>query len=154
MSTTIAPPRRLPRHSPPGTTLVELVTVLLVMGLLSAAGLRAIHRLESAWAVRGASIAVAGLIREARFHAVARAGARVRLSAVPAQGVLEAGGMPLRTVDLGGEFGVTLNLSGAAEVVLVFDPAGVGRMASRTLYLRKGGAERRLVVSSYGRVRP
>jgi prepilin-type N-terminal cleavage/methylation domain-containing protein len=161
MPTTILLPRRpaasgahTPTHRRDGFTLAELATVLLLMGLLSVAGLQALSRLQDLWGVSGASTAVAGLIREARFRAVARGGAWVRLSSDSATVALGAGGTILRKVDLEGDFGVALDLSGAAAVVLAFDPAGVGRMTSRTLRFRRGSVVGRLVVSSYGRVRP
>lgn len=147
------------RHGPParivrrGAGLLELVVVLALVGLFGGLGVRGLAPLRDRWGVVGARDALAQLIREARGRAVARAGSRVVVSAVRGDATLESGGVALRTVDLAREFGVTIDLGGRTEARLVFDPAGVGRMASRTLVLVRGGSRDRLVISTYGRVR-
>jgi hypothetical protein len=75
------------------------------------------------------------------------------LSAVGQEARLESGGAVLRRILLRDDFAVTLDLGGPEEVELVFDASGVGRLASRSVGLARGGAQARIVVSSYGRVR-
>jgi hypothetical protein len=136
-----------------GAGLMEWVVALALVGLLASGGLRGLGLLRDEWGVIGARDAVAGLVREARAQAVARGGARITLATTPASALVEAGGTTLRRVDLSEAFGVILDLGGPAQVDLVFDAAGVGRMAARTVRIRRGPAARTLRVSAYGRVR-
>ena len=141
------------RSAPYGATLLELALVVALLASLSVAGLHGFSRLRDHWAVDGARSALAELIRETRVRAVARGGARVVLSAVGHEARLESGGDVLRRLMLMDDFAVRLDLGGSEEVELVFDASGVGRVASRSLGLARGGANARIVVSSYGRVR-
>ena len=53
---------------------------------------------------------------------------------------------------LGSQYGVTIELGRRAKVAeLHFDGLGLGRVASRTITLRRGQEEVQLVVSAYGR---
>ena len=137
-----------------GSSILEVLLVLALLGILSAAGLNGVVQLRDRWAVLGARDALAALVRDARGVAVARGGSSVRLGSSPAEAFLEVRAGPLRSLSLAREWGVGLDLGNAAqEVVLGFDPAGVGRMSARTLRLTRGRAEAVLVVSGYGRVR-
>jgi hypothetical protein len=144
-----------PRFSAPrGATLLEWVVALSLGGLISALALRGAGTLADAWAVRSARDALAGVVREARGVAVARGGVEIWLEAEPARAGIIAGLDSVRTLPLASEWGVTLALGGGSDALrLRFDPAGVGRMASRTLRLTRGGSEAHLVLSAYGRVR-
>ncbi len=65
--------------------------------------------------------------------------------------VLTADSM-VAVLHLGSQFGVAIELGGrAAEAELHFDGLGLGRVASRTITLRRGREEVALVVSAYGR---
>ena len=55
----------------------------------------------------------------------------------------------LEARSLADEFGVALELGARAEAELAFD--ALGRRASRTVVLRRGAAEARLVIAAYGR---
>jgi hypothetical protein len=56
--------------------------------------------------------------------------------------------------ELGAEFGVDIVVDQAtAPVMLDFDGLGVGRLANRTFRIRRGAAEARLTLSTYGRPR-
>ena len=136
-----------------GAGLLELGVVLLLLGLLTAAGLAGVGRLRDHWGARGAREAVAALVREARGRAVARGGATLSLTASAGRAVLRVGGLTLRSVHLRDEFGVGLDLGGAETVDLTVDAAGVGRMSARTVHFTRGRARTRLVISAYGRVR-
>ena len=137
-----------------GTTLLEAILLLTLLGVLTAASIRGGALLRDRWAVVAARDAVASVVREARGVAVGRGGATVTLATTPPEVVLTSFGEALRRIDLGREWGVAMDLGGSmTRADLHFDAAGVGRMAARTVRVTLGGAEAVLVVSAYGRVR-
>jgi len=137
-----------------GHTLFELVFVLLLVGVATAAATPSARRLADRTAVASAREALVGLFTEARAAAVERGGAVVRVEAAPARAAVRAQGDTLRSVEIGGEFGVAVELGGGgSHVELAYDPLGLGRVASQTILLRRGDATTALVVSAYGRVR-
>jgi len=137
-----------------GHTLVELTFVLLLVGAAVSSVAPTARRARDRAAVVGAREALVGLLARARQAAIEAGGAEVRIAAGPASAEATAGGAVLRRVDLASEFGVTLSLGGGAgEVELAYDALGLGRLASQTVVVRRGGASASLVVSSYGRVR-
>lgn len=138
---------------PRGTGLAELLVALSLLGLLLAIGMRGGAVLRDRWAITGAREALIELVHEARARAVERGGATVVLDAGAHLVRLEAGGDSIRRLPLRTDFGVELDLGAREEVRLVYDAAGVGRMASRTLALTRGRTTVRLVVSTYGRIR-
>ncbi len=135
-----------------GYTLLEISVVLALLALAGTAILPAARRSADRAAVAGAREAVAGLVVRARTEAMLLGGAA--LHARPADGSVwvQAGDSTIVALRLGAEFGVSLEIvGGAAEAELKFDALGLGRRASRTLVLRRGDAEARLVVAAYGR---
>lgn len=133
---------------------MEMVTVVTLMALLVAELLPAARKQRNRMAVVGAREEVAGVFHRARMAAVARGGATITLRALPPQVRLSAGGETLLRADLEREYGIELTLSRNRSVVdLHYDALGIGRVASQTLIVARGGEEVRLVVSSYGRVR-
>lgn len=150
----IAPRRPSPADGGPidGHTLIELIAVLLIGSLALAVGLPAADAQRDRWAVAGAREAVVGVATSARTTAITRGGASLFVD--PAGDSVWSGGPWGRSdpVDLRTEFGVDLGPDGS-PVELRFGPLGLGRVASRTLVLRRGGAASSLTVSSYGRVR-
>jgi prepilin-type N-terminal cleavage/methylation domain-containing protein len=140
-----------PAHD--GYTLLELITVLTLLGLVTTVLLSAARHQLDRMAVLGAREEVAGLFHRARAEAIARGGARLFLEADPASAVLSAGDEVLARAHLKAEYGVALTLSSSRpEADLSFDALGLGRVASQTLRFARGRAEVRLVVSSLGRV--
>jgi prepilin-type N-terminal cleavage/methylation domain-containing protein len=136
-----------------GYTLLELVTVLALLGLVTAGLLPAARNQLDRMAVVGAREEVAGLFHRARSEAIARGGVRLLLRAAPASAELSAGDEVLARAYLKDEYGVALTLSsGRPEAELTFDALGLGRVASQTLRFARGRTEVRLVVSSLGRV--
>jgi type II secretory pathway pseudopilin PulG len=133
-----------------GHTLLELTVVLLLAGLAGTAVLPAARRAADRAAVSGAREALAGLVARARTEAMTLGGASLRTRAADATAWVQAGDSVIGLRGLGDEFGVTLDV-GAAEAELDFDALGLGRRASRTLIVRRGQAEARLVVAAYGR---
>jgi type II secretory pathway pseudopilin PulG len=139
-----------------GTTLVELLVLLFVVGLLAALTVPATLRAREAAAVRSARDATANVIARARMQALARGSARVWVDLRAAVVRMES--------PIGSTTGEPLRLSGSAVTVVVdratspsvaidFDGLGMGRLANRTLRFQRGSAEARLTLSSYGRPR-
>ena len=136
-----------------GFTLVELVTVLLLLSISLTALLPAGRKQLDRMAVLGAREEVTGLLHRARFEAVAHGGAVLTLKAAPGTVTLSAAGEVVSRVALADEYRVEFTLSrNRSEAEITFDPLGLGRVASQTLGFFRGGAEAHLVVSSYGRV--
>lgn len=106
------------------------------------------------FAVVAAREALVGLIAEARSAAISHGGATVRLDSAPWRAWAQAGGTPLRSVELARQLGVSVVLSrGRGAVELRYDALGLGQVASETIVLVRGDARRSLVISGYGRVR-
>jgi len=136
-----------------GFTLLELATVLVLLGISLTVLFPAGRRQLDHMAVLGAREEVAGLFHRARFEAVAHGGAVLTLETQPGAVTLSAAGKVVSRVALAEEYRVVFTLSrGRPEAEITFDPLGLGRVASQTLGFFRGGAEARLVVSSYGRV--
>ncbi|MEX2528998.1 MAG: GspH/FimT family pseudopilin [Gemmatimonadota bacterium] len=95
---------------------------------------------------------VLALFSRARMEAVSRGGAGVLV--LPAQGrvLLLDGVLVLAQVELDPR-GVDLTAQGnpGATIRFRFDSMGLGRVASRTLWLSRGEASSRIVISSFGR---
>jgi len=140
-------------HGLSGFTLLELATVLLLLGLFLTGLLPAARRQLDRTAVLGAREEVAGLFHRARFEAVCQGGATILLETDPATATLLAGGEIMTRVALDDRYRVSLSLSrGGLEAELRFDPLGLGRVASQTLRFERGDARAGLVISAYGRV--
>lgn len=146
---------RMVRSRPPGHTLPEVLLALTVAAVLTSLLVPPARRTVDRVAVDAARDRVAGLFLRARAAARARGGSSVEVDA-PAGEVrlVAADGWRAPPVLLRERFGVEVDAGLPGGVVrLAFDPLGIGRMASRTLRLRRGGAATSLVISSYGRVR-
>ena len=133
-----------------GFTLLELVFAMAVLAVVAGAIVPAAARTSDRAAVIGAREAVAGLVARTRSEALVLGGARLRARSDDGSIWVEAGDSVITSRRLADEFGVTLDV-GAPEAELAFDALGLGRRASRTFVLRRGGAEARLVVAAYGR---
>lgn len=143
--------RRSPGQS--GASLLEVVVLLAVVAVLAPTAVRSAAGLRTGFHLLRAQEDAARLLAEARWVAVGSGGAVVEVTADPPGGVLmNAGGDTLRTADLG-EGGVSLGLSrGRASCRLRFGPMALGLVSSQTLTFSLAGAERKLVISSLGRV--
>jgi len=136
-----------------GFTLLELMTVLALLGVVLAGGLKKTSRMRDRLAVASARESVVGVFHRARMEAVASGGARIRLSASSASVQLWSGGVRRSDLGVGDVFGVQMSLSGGRdEAEIRLDALGLGRVASQTIRMQRGMAEARLVVSSYGRL--
>ena len=132
-------------------TLPELVLVLTLMGIAGTALLPGARAASDRLAVTSARESVAGLVARARTEAMLHGGAVLRLRASDGRAWVEVGDSAVVARALSGEFGVTMELGVTGEAELAFDALGLGRRASRTVVLRRGRAEARVVIAAYGR---
>lgn len=140
-------------HRMRGHTLIELSIVL----VLTAVGVSSL--VPSARALRDRAVASAGRevlvagFHDARASAVRHGGAKLTIRRAPPAFRVEtpegaAAWVPLNEVLL------RLRLdSGRDSIVVEFDRMGIGRLASHSIEVSVGAVSRRLVVSSYGRIR-
>ena len=136
----------------PGTTLLELITVLTLIGVGGATLAPTARRLAEGAAVAAAREQVVALLLEGRGAAVASGGATVVLRASPPAGRIDAGSRIGRWEALSPD--ITMHLGSSRDSAQVrFDGLGIGRFANLSLYVRRGNATTGLVISSYGRIR-
>jgi Tfp pilus assembly protein FimT len=143
-------------NSRPGYSIIELVFTLSVVGVLAGISVPAAVATRDRLLVRGARDALSGELARTRAAAIERGGAALEIDA--AAGVLrilaadgDTIGDPLH---LARTHGVRVEVGGTPTVAVVrFDALGIGRLASRTVVLRRGGAEARIAISAYGRWR-
>lgn len=155
MPSSCTPPLGPPGRASPssGFTLLELITVIALLGLALGELLPAGSHLLDRMAVLGAREAAVGLIHRARMEAIARGGARVVVETSPPAMKIVARASSPAIDEVTFDEGVIMALSGDRESVeLTFDAMGVGRVASQTLRFSRGSAQAELVVSSFGRV--
>ncbi|KPJ83574.1 MAG: hypothetical protein AMS19_03900 [Gemmatimonas sp. SG8_23] len=138
-----------------GTTLLELLTAVVLLGVLSGLAVPALTRHRDRAVVLVARERVVGLIGAARRLGYERGSATLRFEAVDARAILFSGADTLQDVRLGpGLDGPAMRLGNdREELELNFDGLGLGRFASTTIRLRRGDEQAAVVVSSYGRVR-
>ena len=132
-----------------GTTLLEAVAVLVLLGVLTGLAGPPLTRLRDRAEAHAAREALIGRIVRARAAAVAAGGATLLVRPGPPRTQLVVAGDTLPADALGGSPG--LGLRGGRPVELDFDGLGLGRFANATIRLEHGGASSTVVVSSYGR---
>ena len=136
-----------------GYTLLELATALTLLAVAVSSLLPAARRQMDRMAVLGAREELVGYVHRARLLAVEEGGTTLRITAQPPRVQLLAGSRLLEYAPLAPDGNVTLTLSREREEVeLSYDALGLGRVASQTILLERGGASASLVVSSFGRV--
>lgn len=143
--------RRNPGQS--GHSLIEIAAVLAILAALAPPILGVAGGLRTSLLLRRAQEEAASLFADARWIAVGAGGATVVLTSVPPGGVVVTrAGDTVRTARLSAG-GVSMTLSrGRARSRVRFGPLGLGLVSSQTLTFRLAGEERRLVISSLGRV--
>ena len=135
-----------------GTTLLELTVVLVLIALAGTAILPAARRQADRAALVGAREAVAALAARTRTEAMLAGAASLRVRAADGELAVLTADSLIAVLNLGSQYGVTIELGGRTTVAeLHFDGLGLGRVASRTITLRRGQEEVELVVSAYGR---
>lgn len=145
------------RHRAPGltrrgSTLLELLVVVLLAGILAGLALPRAAGTADRRAVRAAVRDVALLLAAARQIAATGAdGAAVAFDTAAAALRLTSGGSPVRTLGLGAVYGVRLQVNRDS---LAYDARGLGVGAANvTLIVSRSTAAESLFVSRLGRVR-
>lgn len=144
------------RAAPPsarrGTTLLELLIVLAIVGILAALALPAAWGAADRQAARLAAREVALLLSAARQTAATTLdGAAVHFDTAAAAVRVAAAGSTVRAVDLRARYGVALAVTRDS---LAYDARGLGIGAANvTVILRARQAAETLVVSRLGRLR-
>ena len=136
-----------------GSSLIELVTTMVVAGVVLGSSLVGTGRLRDRWATEAARDAAIGLFFEARSRAIAEGGASLEVDTTGARFRLRSGDRDV-TQDLSARYGVRLRMGRRRSRTFVYDAAGVGRVANGTLLFERGASTAPLVVSQLGRVRP
>lgn len=138
-----------------GTSLLELTFVLLLCGIATAMTVPLARRSLDGLAVRAARDELVAALVRTRAAAMSRGGATLEIDA--ASGTLRirdaAGRQVGDVVALGARHRVTLDVGAAGAAAIRYDALGIGRLANRTVRLRRGGAEAVLTLSAYGRWR-
>lgn len=151
-------PDRVHHHGrmtgPRGTTLIELLFVLLLLGVLLALALPPLGRWRDAAATRSARDELAAGLAWTRLSAVSHGGSTLVVDAATGRFWTTTPGGPIRPpVSLRDRYDVRLDVGAEDRVILTFDALGLGRTASRTIRVRRGRAEAGLIISGYGRFR-
>lgn len=103
--------------------------------------------------VRAAREAAIAFVARARAEARAHGGAELRIEQETATLEIVRADSVRARLSLATQHGVEIAVGGDEDVVdLRFGPRGLGKVASRTIEIRKGRAEHAIVISSYGRV--
>jgi Tfp pilus assembly protein FimT len=139
-----------------GTTLVELLLALCLLGILTGLAAPAMGRGLDRFAARAARDELAAALSRTRSAAVALGGAGLVVD--PGRAVFwirsATGDTVLSPVDLLARHGVGMEVGRAAgPFELTYDALGIGRMTSRTIRLVRGTAVATVTVSAYGRAR-
>ncbi len=143
----------------PGYTLIELLVVLSVLGVILAITMPPLTRWRDAAAVHAARDELAGALAWTRVAAVSHQGATLVLDPHTGRFWIRFGSVDAGTAtDLAGRYRVRIDAGAAAAadadpVLFHYDALGIGRLANRTVRIRRGKAEAGLTVSAYGRFR-
>lgn len=138
-----------------GTTLPEMLSVLLIVGVLTSLVLPPLRRTLDQLAVDGAASRYAAMHEQARALAVARS----RLARVELDSSRGAAVIALRASLGGGWDTLTVSSLGrvrlsASQVMITFSPIGIGYGASNTrIVFTSGAAVETVTVSRTGRLR-
>lgn len=137
-----------------GFTLIEIATVLALLGVLMAVAMPPLVGWRDGLAVRAARDDLATALARARIAAVATGGAALVVD--PAAGrswIRTPAADGLEPVDLRERYRVEVDVGGADAVEVRFDALGIGRLANRRIAIRRGRARAGLTISAYGRAR-
>jgi prepilin-type N-terminal cleavage/methylation domain-containing protein len=148
---------RMSPRSRPGITLLELLCGLAIMGVLLGMVAAPIARAGDVFAVRAARDAVINSAARARALAIGHGGATLTLSAPG--GIIAIASRDgavadtLIRLDSDLHVAMTFDDAGLEAAELRFDALGLGRLANRTVRLRRGQVSGGVTFSAYGRAR-
>ncbi len=137
-----------------GYTLIELLLALILLGVILATAFPPAMRWRDRAAVLGARDELAAALSRTRVIAVSAAGATLVLE--PASGRIRTrtdAGRVTHSAEVGRRYDVRLEAGDADSVTFRYDALGIGRLANRTIRIRRRDAEAGLTVSAYGRFR-
>ncbi|HKJ93776.1 MAG TPA: hypothetical protein VJ957_11475 [Longimicrobiales bacterium] len=141
---------------PTGTTLLELLLTLCLLGLLTGLVGPAVGRGLDRFAVRAARDELTAAVSRTRSAAVSLGGAVLIVDPQHASFWIRsaAGDTVLRPVNLTARHGVDVEVAAAAgPVELAYDGLGIGRISNHTIRLVRGRAVAGVTISAYGRAR-
>ena len=131
---------------------MELLVVVALLSVLTGLGAPLWRGTVDRWAVRSVRDRTLAGVHRARLEARSLGGARLEVDGTEGNLRVWAGDSLLWHDASPGRERVAISLSSGAETTtLTFDALGLGVVASRTLWFRRGEAEARLVVSARGR---
>lgn len=140
-----------------GTTLIEIVLALSLLALVAGIAVPPLRHGLDLLAVAAARESLAAAVARTRSVAAARGGAILVLHPASARYWIESqsGESVQPPVDLNTRYRVELSAGAEAggRIELRFDGLGLGRLANRTVTVRRGRSEAGITLSSYGRVR-
>jgi len=135
-----------------GYTLLEAVTVLILLGVGASSVAPAMRRVADRAAVVTAREELIAAVLETRAAGIAAGTSEITLIADPPSWTIRADGAVLRSATFADA--ITLRIgAGRDSTTIRFDAFGLGRFANETIELIHSGATTSVVVSSYGRVR-
>lgn len=138
-----------------GFTLLELATVMLLLGILFSVALPAVGRGRDTIAVRSARSDVLAAVSLARAAAPVHGGASIIFDTD--SGTVRVVSPALAAIGdpryLGRSYHVELTSPRGRRFVLAYDRLGIGRLANTTLQLQRGGVTQTVTISAYGRAR-
>jgi prepilin-type N-terminal cleavage/methylation domain-containing protein len=143
-----------------GFSLIEILTVMVMVGIIVAMGIPKFGNTLARQDVRGARVLITTLHSRARNAAISRSRATrlaikngyfVALSANPVTGVVDTVGGRGDSVAV--RYGVTYSVVPSTQDTLRFDPRGLGTEAtSTTIYVSKSGFADTITISPLGRI--
>ncbi|NJD11735.1 MAG: hypothetical protein FIB01_15285 [Gemmatimonadetes bacterium] len=142
----------------PGTTLLELLCGLTLLGLILGMAAVPFAHTGDVLAVRAGRDAILNAAAAARTLAATHGGATLSISA--SDGTISLATRDSLVTDtlarLGPELRIRVAFDDARlQVALIrFDALGLGRLANRTIRLRRGAVQGGVTFSAYGRARP
>ena len=140
-------------RTPFGYTVLEVLWVAVLLALAAGIAYPSFRSLVDATQARSAREAVVAFAQRARAEARAHGGATLEIREEEGRLLIRRGREDPARLELGSRFGVDLDAGGGdGPVLLHFDERGLGRVASRTIRVSRGEAERAAVLSTFGRV--
>jgi prepilin-type N-terminal cleavage/methylation domain-containing protein len=138
-----------------GHTLLELLTALMILGILAGIAAPPVARWRDAAAATAARDELAARTAWTRIAAASHGGAQLVLEVPSGRYRVDlADGQVALAGDLEERHRVWIESGGVADsLVLRFDALGIGRMTGRTIRVRRGAAVAGLTITPFGRAR-
>src|SRR4051812_33278162 len=139
-----------------GTSLIEILLVLTIIGVLLFLGAAPYTNARDVMAVRAARDEIVAASARTRAFAVRHGGGTLGVDGAAGKLTISTrDGLVNESVQFG-EIGVQVEVDGshgATSASMQYDALGIGRLASRTITLSRGSASGGVTFSAYGRPR-